>query len=218
MMPAMRPALPLLATLLLSLVLGGCNLLQVGQSIPPQKILDIDKVRERDPAAAAKQLEALLAEKPRDALGWTILGHIREDLDEDEAARAAYDKALAVDPEQFQAITGLGILERKRGNLEAAMKHYRRAVAINPDYAQAWSSMTTIAFKLGNDADALEYARKGWDLDREDPVVAANLAIAWHYNGNERERDRMTEIARKLGYHNMELLGKLYSGEYTIRD
>lgn len=212
------PTRLLLSTLLLSLALGGCDLLPIGQSIPPEQILEVDRTRQKDPAQAARDLEALLAKKPKDALGWTILGHIREDLDEDEAAEAAYHKALAVDPRQYQAITGLGILERKRGNYEGAMDRYHEAVAINPEYGQAWSSMTTISFKLGKDKEALEYALRGWSLDDEDPVVAANLAIALHYNGKHDERDRMAAEAERLGYRNMETLGKLFSGEYTIRD
>ena len=160
----------------------------------------------------------MLADKPRDPLGWTILGHIREDLDEDGAADRAYRNALEINPGQVEALTGQGILARKTGHYKKAMDDYRKAVEIAPDYAQAYSSMTTIALKLEQDQDAVRYARKGYELDPSDPVIVANLAIALHYVGDFEERDRMAAKARQMGYGKMDVLKALFDGEWTIRD
>jgi len=219
----LRPALYTLPKSLLLVtfvfLMTACDrLAALNNRIDPEEILAVDALRDRDVAAAERKLEGLLANKPNDPLGWTILGHIREDQDNDAGANEAYEKALAIDPKQFQALTGQGILARKRGDYEASMAFYQKAVAIDPDYGQAWSSMTTIAFKQGDDAKALQYARKGYALDKEDPVVVANLAIACHYNDLIDERDRMTELADRLGYRNMDLLTQIYSGELTLRD
>jgi Flp pilus assembly protein TadD len=78
--------------------------------------------------------------------------------------------------------------------------------------------MTVIALKQGNDAKALEYARKGYDLDNSDPVIVANLGVAYHYNGMFELRDKMTKEAEKLGYKKGDGLRKLYAGEATVRD
>ncbi|MBK8286214.1 MAG: tetratricopeptide repeat protein [Ahniella sp.] len=198
--------------------LVACEPLQFGQRIPDSEIIAVDKLSKTDPGAAAIRLENLLAEKPRDSLGWTILGHIRADMDEHEAAELAYRKALQINPKQIEAMTGQGILARKQGNYQRAMDHYRKAVEVDPDYAQAYSSMTTIALKLEQDDDAVRYARKGYELDPSDPVIVANFAIALHYVGDHKERDRMAAQAKKMGYGRMDALEALFAGEWTIRD
>jgi tetratricopeptide (TPR) repeat protein len=178
----------------------------------------IAEVYERgDARGAIPQLTAYLERYPRDDLAWTILGNAHEDLDEDDKARAAYDRALAINPRRVQAIGGLGILHRKRGDDDAAMQAYLRALDIDPRYAQAYSSMTVIALRLNRDAEALEYAKKGYELDKTDPATAANLAVAYHYNGDTANRDRLTKIAVDRGYGNADRLRQIYDGTLTVR-
>jgi tetratricopeptide (TPR) repeat protein len=170
-----------------------------------------------DAQGAITQLTPYLEQYPRDDLAWTILGNAYEDVDQDDKARAAYDRALAINPRRHEAVGGLGVLHRKRGDDEAAMQAYRRAVAIEPRYAQAYSSMTVVALRLHRDAQALDYATKGYALDKTDPAIAANLAVAYHYNGDTANRDRFTQIAVKLGYRNAARLKQIYDGTLTVR-
>jgi hypothetical protein len=78
--------------------------------------------------------------------------------------------------------------------------------------------MTTIALKQKQDKKALEFAKKGYELDKTDPVIAANLAIAYHYNNDKVNRDKLTQTAKELGYAKVDTLLKIYSGELTVRD
>jgi tetratricopeptide (TPR) repeat protein len=170
-----------------------------------------------DARGAIQQLTPYLEQYPRDDLAFTILGNAHEDLNEDDQARAAYDRALGINPRRFQAIGGIGVLHRKRGDDDAAMQAYRRALAIEPGYAQAYSSMTVVALRLDRDAEALEYAKKGYELDTADPTTAANLAVAYHYNGDAANRDRLTKIAVQLGYRKADRLRQIYDGTLTLR-
>jgi tetratricopeptide (TPR) repeat protein len=136
--PGLRPAAmriaPALGLLIGLACVGACGN-PSGNSI---RLGTIAKAYEAgDVAGAIPQLTAYLEQYPRDDLALTILGHAHEDLDQDERARAAYDRALAINPRRFEAINGLGILHRKRGDDEAAMQAYRRALEIEPGYAQA---------------------------------------------------------------------------------
>jgi Flp pilus assembly protein TadD len=155
---------------------------------------------------------------PQDDLAWTIKGTLLEKKDRDQEAKDAYEQALALHPENFQATIGLGVMYRKEGDYETAMACYRKALALKPGYAQAYSSMAVIELKRNHDKQALEYAKQGYEEDNEDPVIAANLAIMYHYNGMLEERDTYTEIAEKLGYQNIETLYQIYSGELTVKD
>jgi len=176
------------------------------------------KIKAGENEKAVTDLEAYLETYPEDSLAWTILGNVHSKTGRLDDAQTAYEKAISLDPKQSDAVNGLGVLHRKRGNYDAAMEAYQKAIAINPKNAQAYSSMTTIAFKKHEDAKALEYARKGYDLDQTDPVIAANLAIAYHYNKDIENRDKFTAIAKELGYSRMEDIEKIYSGEMTIYD
>ena len=56
---------------------------------------------------------------------------------DDEAARAAVDAALALDPSHAAALNQLGLLLRKNGNFLEAEAAYLKAVTSSPDYALA---------------------------------------------------------------------------------
>ena len=168
--------------------------------------------------AAIEQLHPYLRQYPRDDLAWTILGNACEEEDRDMDAQKAYDTALSINPRRAQAHVGQGVLYRKQRRYDDAMSSYQAALEIEPRNAQAYSSMTTIALKRLQNAQALEYAKKGYELDPKDPVVAANLAVAYHYNGDVEGRDRLTNEAARLGYRLVDRLQRIYSGEITIVD
>jgi tetratricopeptide (TPR) repeat protein len=167
---------------------------------------------------ALVQLDAYMAKHPNDSLAWTIKGNILGNLDKDAEAEQAYQSAIKIDPKAFEAICSLGILHRKRGDYDGAIGFYQKALKINPDYAQAYSSMAVIELKRNRDAEALRLAQLAYGKDKEDPIIAANLALAYHYNGKLERRDKYTRIARELGYKNMKRLAQFYNGELTIRD
>ena len=207
----------LIFLLLALLSLAGCEKLS-GRRASPENHEALDALRQSDPAGAVIKLKQQLEITPRDDIAWTMLGHAYEDLDHDREAEAAYRKALEINPRRFDAITGMGILSRKKGEYDEAMAYYEKALNIDPSYAQAYSSMTVIALKQRKDAKALEYAKKGYDLEKTDPVIVANLAVAYHYNGMLELRDEMTEEAKKLGYKKSDALQKIYTGEMTLRE
>jgi Tfp pilus assembly protein PilF len=207
----------LIFLLLALLALAGCEKLS-GERASSETHEALDTLRQSDPAGAVIKLKQQLEITPRDDIVWTMLGHAYEDLDQDGEAEGAYRKALEINPRRFDAITGMGILSRKKGEYDEAMAHYEKALNIDPTYAPTYSSMTIIALKQGKDAKALEYAKKGYDLKKTDPVIVANLAVAYHYNGMLKLRDEMTEEAKKLGYKKSDQLHKIYTGEMTLRD
>jgi len=83
--------------------------------------------------------------------------------------------------------------------------------------SHAWSSAAVVAIKLGDDARAVEFAEKGWELGRSDPALAANLAVAYHYAGRIKDRDRMYEQARRMKYDSLDTIDKIFRDEITVR-
>ena len=204
-----------LAILIVLAWLAGC-----GDSTSNKSRLDriAAQYQRGNTAAAIKDLNDYLGTYPADDLAWTILGNAYKDHEQLDEAEAAYEKALEINPRRFEALTGKGILHRKRGEYAQAMSAYESALAIDSNYAQAYSSMTVIALKTHEDNRALEYAKRGYELDETDPVIAANLAVAYHYNDDVENRDRLTRRAEELGYPKIDILQRIYSGEMTVRD
>ncbi|MUG98090.1 tetratricopeptide repeat protein [Scytonema sp. UIC 10036] len=185
----------------------------------PDSLRTISKYYQQgDFQTTVAKLKVYLEAKPNDDLAWTILGNSYEKLKDDKNAESAYTKALKINPKRFEALTGMGILQRKRKNYDAAISYYQKSLAINPNYAQAYTSMSVIALKQNKDKQALEYAKKADEIEKNEPVIAANLALAYHYNGMKDLRDKMTQKAQELGYKNMDVMQKIYSGKMTIRD
>ena len=63
--------------------------------------------------------------------------HICLEVDDIEAARAALDKALAINPDHPAALNQLGMLLRRNGKFLEAEAAYLKAVTAKPDYALA---------------------------------------------------------------------------------
>lgn len=224
-------SIALLLLVLSSTALTSCSLaaklIQLGESVElaqggPGNDAELDEIAgiylNGNPDRALQELDGYLDRYPSDDLAWTIKGNILEDKDLDADAELAYREALSLNPENFQATNALGVIYRKQGNYDTAMEYYQRALELEPDYAQAYSSMAVIELKRENDAKALELAIKGYDNDPEDPIIASNLAVAYHYNGLFEKRDEFAAIARDLGYPNMSSLYQIFNGELTIRD
>jgi len=159
---------------------------------------------------AYSRILAYLQHHPNNDSAWTVKGKILYSMKDYLEAKEAYKKALELNPENFQALYTLGKFAREEGDNETAMNYYQQAIEINPHYARIYTGMTIIEFERGHSQKALEYALKGYQYDKKEPIIAANLALAYHRNGLIEERDEMTAIAKKLGYDGIENLEELY--------
>lgn len=179
----------------------------------------IDKLFEDGKYEKAKlSVDSLLTKKPEHELAWTMKGHIEEKLDNDSLAEVAYTKALSINSKSEQALTGMGIVLRKRKEYDRAAGYYAKAIAVNPEYAQAYSSLVTIELKRKNFSNAVSLGEKAYLLDSYDPVIAANLSIAYHYFGDIENRDKYYSIAKKLKYRNLDVLLLIFKGKATVFD
>ncbi|MFW6088980.1 MAG: tetratricopeptide repeat protein [Gemmatimonadota bacterium] len=77
---------------------------------------------------ARRQLEALVVDEPERADAWGLLGDVYRYADERAAARAAYERALALDPDETHATAGIPELDR----LRTATMASREEVGLGP--------------------------------------------------------------------------------------
>ena len=89
----------------------------------------------------AEQAVDLLLEVSREApdkpFVFTNLGLAYLQLQQTEAAEAAFEQAVEQNDRDAVAHNHLGILKRQQGEFEAALKRYQRAIEIDANYAQA---------------------------------------------------------------------------------
>jgi Tfp pilus assembly protein PilF len=171
-----------------------------------------------DVAKAIPELKSYLAGHSDDALAWTILGHAYLDADQKAEAEKAYKEAIRNNPEMFQAVNGLGLLASASKKYDEAIKWHEQAINMNPKYAHAYSSIVTTALKRGDFKKAVAMGEKGYQFNKTDPVIASNLAIAYHYDKQIEARDRMAKTAIGIGYKNPDTLKKIFAGELDVRD
>lgn len=153
---------------------------------------------------------------PEDSQGWGFLGTVALELENDSLAQVVLDKAVALNPQDFKAWTGLGILARKDKDDQKAAGYYAKAIEINPDYGKAYSSLLIIELRQHRYQEAVELGEKAIRLSPKDLVIGANLAAAYHYNGQLAKRDSLMKDIEAKGYPNVENLYLLFNGEATL--
>lgn len=110
------------------------------------------------------------------------------------AARAAGERAVALDPAEGEGHVALGfIAEQHDGDADAARGHYERAVAANPSDAFALANLAWSYTLLGDEAAAVRTAARAAALD---PLSSATLAAASTVHSYAGRHDRAVALAR----------------------
>lgn len=90
-----------------------------------------------------------------------------------DAARAAVDAALGIDPEYAPALNQSGVLLRKNGNFSEAEAAYLKAVTVAPDYPLAHYNLGVLNELYLQRLDAaLQHFQRYQELAGEDEQVA----------------------------------------------
>ncbi len=139
--------------------------------------------RAHDPVAARLYLDEGLRLDSDFAEGWVIAGDLARDNGEMATARAAYERAVVIQPTLEGVYHNLGNLSTAQRNPLEAVAHYERTLEINPRFAEARNNLGQALEALGRDQEALrQYEHAVLDssywIHTDDPVGGAwyNLA------------------------------------------
>ena len=100
-------------------------------------------------AAAGTEAEALLEQ----GLGLIQQGQL-------EAARGAFEQAIALDPNLAAAHYNLGLVWRQQGNLQAAASAFWQAIRSDPNFAMAYATLGGVLLEGQTPPQAEEYLRR----------------------------------------------------------
>ncbi len=82
-------------------------------------------------------LEKVVAQEPANGKIWKELGHLYFDTARHAEAIDAYNKSLAILPDDPNVLTDLGVMYRRTGNSEKAVETFDRAIAADPQHETA---------------------------------------------------------------------------------
>jgi tetratricopeptide (TPR) repeat protein len=144
-----------------------------------------------DCASAARLYEEALALDPRHEDALYYLGQCRRDLGQPEAARAAFERLVEVNPASARGHLALGALlsspdAKEPMDLEAAEAHLRRAHEINGEETGPVVRLGEVLIVRGRDAEAREWLEAALRTNPKS-VEAAFLAgfVAWDGGSGE---------------------------------
>jgi tetratricopeptide (TPR) repeat protein len=103
--------------------------------------------------------------RPDDPHSHNTLGSVHHVLGEHDQARAAYERALAVDPDFAMTLVNLGLLEFQSGRRESALELLERALALEPDNVEALVNLGGLHLVDGEFERAKELYRRALALD-----------------------------------------------------
>lgn len=111
---------------------------------------------------------------------WIRLGNVRLDLDDPEAATAAFSAALELDSASPAASAGLGKSAALRGDATAAVRYFERALELQPEATALHYPLAIALRELGQmDAARQQLAARGnVEAAFPDPVAQAVLSLA----------------------------------------
>ena len=179
-----------LTALVLCLVTAGATQPQVEPTIAAAAA----RLQARDPAGAARILEAITAHEPLNGRAWRMLGMAYQGAKEIDKALAAHRKALEIEPGSPQVLYNLGTAYAVKQDADAAFEWLGRAKATRKlDMTQIDSDSNLSSLK----ADPRFRALLPTPAEFEQPFVeTVNVIREWD---GETANDQFGWIARVVG-------------------
>jgi len=148
----------------------------------PESTLETELLLVRSKVAAKKHGEALadLARlqqaHPKHAGLHGMAGQLHLLMQDAKAARAAFERALALDPVFFPAAAGLAALDMKEGDAAKARQRFTALLDKQPGNAQAMLALSEMATRQERADEALSWMEKAQRAQPHDARIANLLA------------------------------------------
>ena len=172
-----------------------------------------DYARRRRLADARATLEHLEQVHPSVAAVHASAGALARGEGDGEGARAAFDRALAIDAREPEALFGLGILEQQAGNLVVAGERFAAAVEAAPDHLGARMGLGSLELLAGDYETAAAHFLQVLQLDPRYFPARRSLGNALLLDGLYDEAVTLFEQGIRLSPQELDphfYLGKAY--------
>ena len=116
---------------------------------------------------------------------------------------------LKEDPTYISALNIKTSIKREFKQFDSAHFYCDKILLLNKESTFGMSSKARTFLKQKNNAEGLKWALKSIDKDPGDPYSLATLALAYHFNNKQKERDELLKTSKN------DSLGAAYM-QYTI--
>jgi tetratricopeptide (TPR) repeat protein len=144
---------------------------------------------------ALPYLEEMLRRSPDDPKALLAIGRVHLQAKRLPEARAALQKALALDARLPEGWNELGGVESESGNTAEALHCYEKALALAPDLGYALINAAQAQEKLGNPAEAERLYRHALATDARNSDAANGLGLLLAQKGQNEEARKLFEQA-----------------------
>jgi tetratricopeptide (TPR) repeat protein len=172
-----------------------------GQSTPP---VVLDRFTGTDGAANIPEFvplpaDAIVAIKEQfvDAYSFLRAGMANERTGNYVAAVKAYERGLAVEPENVELLNSLGFALFQQGNSEAAIVALERALAVDPQHWKAHNNLALAAIDIGEFEVAEGHYRESLAVNPQ-PAIWNDLGFVLERQGLSDEAARAYRMAIEL--------------------
>lgn len=125
-----------------------------------------------DQARQIERLQKIAESNDATAETWKELGNIYFDTDQPEQAIKAYDRALALFPDDIDILNDQGAMYRQTGNYQKALENFEKANTIDPKNLESlYNSGYVYAFDLNNIPKALVLWRRYIELESKSEIA-----------------------------------------------
>ena len=152
---------------------------------PPQEIFNqlLNLYNQGQLNAALIEAEELTQKYPRGALLWNLLGAVAAQKRQLEKAIYAFQRVLAIKPDDADAHNNMGNVLNEQGKLEEAIAAYNKALTINPNYAQAYNNMGNVLKAQEKLEEAIAAYNNALTIDPAYVQAYNNMGNALKYQG-----------------------------------
>ena len=158
--------------------------------------LSLDAGQKNQAQTEAEQAVRLAASANQRSLAHVALAHALFATDDEDRARAEYQKAIQEDSSNGEAYLGLGQLSLFQQKSSEALGYFEQAIHASPNMGAAYAAAAEILEKTHQPAEARAMLEKAVALDPEDWHSQYQLAVALMKAGETpRAKDLLTNIA-----------------------
>jgi len=149
------------------------------------------------------------------------LGMAYNGLGETQEARAALNKALALDPDYLDVYYGLAEIYLKEGDIKKAMDCYEQVIAKDPYSPNTYNHLAGMQMKLGNHQEVIKLSRKILEFEPQSSQAYCNLGSAYGSLGDFNASIGYSLQALKLDpglalAHSNLAVAYFYTGQYGL--
>lgn len=158
---------------------------------------ELKKKLERMDEAEKDLLEAT-AKDPKLAKAWRSLGEIYADQEKAKKAKEAYQRAIEIDPHDYETLVGLSAILYAEGMHAEAEEMLYDAISIDPTNALALSALGIYMLAKQDLETAESLLRRAVELGPDKPLPLGILAITLRMQGREDEAEEFQAMFDEL--------------------